>query len=79
MAKRDKSTITLGSGKIYLEAFSDTMPTVDTICVDDNRWAISKAEQPLNIRRKPTRKRMILAMCQKSSPHPRKLFSGAAC
>lgn len=36
MAKRDKSTITLGSGKIYLEAFSDTMPTVDTICVDDN-------------------------------------------
>lgn len=36
MAKRDKSTITLGSGKIYLEAFSDTMPTVDTICTDDN-------------------------------------------
>lgn len=36
MAKRDKSTITLGSGKIYLEAFSDTMPTVDTICVDNN-------------------------------------------
>lgn len=36
MAKRDKSTITLGSGKIYLEAFSDTMPTVDTLCVDDN-------------------------------------------
>ena len=36
MAKRDKDTITLGSGKIYLTAFSETMPTVETICVDDN-------------------------------------------
>lgn len=36
MAKRDKKTITLGSGKIYVQAFSDTMPTVDTICTDDN-------------------------------------------
>lgn len=36
MAKRDKNTITLGSGKIYLTAFSESMPTVDTLCVDDN-------------------------------------------
>lgn len=36
MAKRDKNTITLGSGKIYLTAFSETMPTVDTLCVDEN-------------------------------------------
>lgn len=36
MAKRDKNIITLGSGKIYLEAFSDTMPTVEDLCVDDN-------------------------------------------
>lgn len=36
MPKRDKKTITLGSGKVYLTAFSDTMPTVDTLCVDDN-------------------------------------------
>ena len=36
MAKRDKSTITLGSGKIYLMAFADAMPTVDDICKDDN-------------------------------------------
>lgn len=36
MAKRDKSTITLGSGKIYLKAFADAMPTVDELCVDDN-------------------------------------------
>lgn len=36
MAKRDKKTITLGSGKIYLQAFSESMPTVDTLCVDEN-------------------------------------------
>ena len=36
MAKRDKNTITLGSGKIYLQAFSSTMPTVDTLCKEDN-------------------------------------------
>ena len=36
MAKRDKSTITLGSGKIYLQAFADAMPTVEDLCVDEN-------------------------------------------
>lgn len=36
MAKRSKDTITLGSGKIYLQTYADTLPTVDTICVDDN-------------------------------------------
>ena len=36
MAKRDKNTITLGSGKLYLQTYSDTMPTVDTLCVDGN-------------------------------------------
>ena len=36
MAKRSKENITLGSGKIYLETFTDTMPTVDTICKDEN-------------------------------------------
>ena len=36
MAKRDNKTITLGSGKIYLKAFADAMPTVDEICNDDN-------------------------------------------
>lgn len=36
MAKRDGKTITLGSGKLYLQAFSDSMPTVDTLCVDAN-------------------------------------------
>ena len=36
MAKRDKNTITLGSGKIYLQAFSSSMPTVETLCTDTN-------------------------------------------
>lgn len=36
MAKRDGKTITLGSGKIYLAAFEDAMPTVDTLCVANN-------------------------------------------
>ena len=36
MAKRDKDTITLGSGKIYLQAFSTTMPTVETLCTEEN-------------------------------------------
>jgi hypothetical protein len=36
MAKRDKSTITLGSGKIYLMPFADAMPAVEDICVDEN-------------------------------------------
>ena len=36
MAKRDKNTITLGSGKLYLQAYSDAMPTVETLCVDEN-------------------------------------------
>ena len=36
MAKRSKETITLGSGKIYMSAFSETMPTVETLCKDEN-------------------------------------------
>ena len=36
MAKREKSTITLGSGKIYLQAFADAMPTVDDLCKEEN-------------------------------------------
>ena len=36
MAKRDKDTVTLGSGKIYLQTFSESMPTVDALCVVSN-------------------------------------------
>lgn len=36
MAKRDKDTVTLGSGKIYLQTFSESMSTVDALCVESN-------------------------------------------
>lgn len=37
MAKRDKTNITLGSGKIYLTTYTGTtVPTVETLCVDTN-------------------------------------------
>ena len=36
MAKRDKDTVTLGSGKIYLQTFSESMPPVDALCVESN-------------------------------------------
>lgn len=39
MAKRDGKTITLGSGEIFLTEFTGEMPTVDTICVDENLLA----------------------------------------
>ena len=36
MAKRSKDTITLGSGKLYMAAFVDEMPTVEELCVEGN-------------------------------------------
>lgn len=36
MAKRDKENITLGSGKIYVAEYSESMPTVDTLCAEGN-------------------------------------------
>lgn len=36
MAKRSKKTITLGSGKIYLMDYAETMPDKETICADAN-------------------------------------------
>lgn len=42
MAKGTKKKITLGSGHLYLMAFSESMPTVDTICVEENRLGYIK-------------------------------------
>ena len=36
MAKRDKTNITLGSGKIYITPYTDAIPSVETLCVADN-------------------------------------------
>ena len=42
MAKRTKKTITLGSGHIYLKIFTDAMPDVATLCVEENRLGYIK-------------------------------------
>ena len=36
MAKRDKKTITLGSGKVYIQPFSEELPTIESLCVESN-------------------------------------------
>lgn len=36
MAKRDNEVITLGSGEIYVAEYGETMPEVDTLCVEGN-------------------------------------------
>lgn len=43
MAKRDGKTITLGSGKVYLAPFADAMPTVETLCTEDNLLGFIKS------------------------------------
>ena len=37
MSKRTTETITLGSGHVYYQEFTGTLPTLEDICVDDNR------------------------------------------
>ena len=36
MAKRDKTNITLGSGKIYITPYTTSVPTVDSVCAAGN-------------------------------------------
>lgn len=36
MAKRDKKTITIGSALPYIMPYTDTVPTVEEICVEEN-------------------------------------------
>lgn len=42
MPKRDKDTITLGSGKAYLLEYADTIPTPEEICIPENRLGYIK-------------------------------------
>ena len=45
MAKRTGDPITLGSGKLYFQAYADTMPditAIKTLCVGKNRLALIK-------------------------------------
>lgn len=34
--KRANTNITLGSGKLYVQAYADAMPTVETLCKEEN-------------------------------------------
>ena len=43
MAKRDKDTITIGSCKVFMQVFEDTMPDKDTLCVEGNRVGYVKS------------------------------------
>lgn len=36
MSKRDTQTITIGSGDFYLTPYTDTVPTVEALCVPEN-------------------------------------------
>jgi len=41
--KRTKDQIPLGSGKLYMIPFTDTIPDVDTLCVESNRVGYIKS------------------------------------
>lgn len=43
MAKRDKKTITIGSANPYLIPYADTIPTVEELCVEENRLGYIKS------------------------------------
>lgn len=42
MAKRDKNTITIGSGYPYLIPYTDEIPTVEEICIPENLLGYSQ-------------------------------------
>lgn len=65
MAKRSKETITLGSGKIYLTDFSDTMPTVDTICQEENLLGYIKGGASLEYTEEPYEEKDDLGIVSK--------------
>lgn len=65
MAKRDNRTITLGSGKIYAAVFDGAMPTVDTLCVDDNLLGWIKGGASVEYTQEPFEEKDDLGMVSK--------------
>ena len=65
MAKRDGKTITLGSGKIYLAPFVDEMPTVETLCVEENLLGHIKGGAGLTYTEEPTEEKDDLGLVSK--------------
>lgn len=65
MAKRSKETITLGSGKIYLTDFSETMPTVEDICKEENLLGYIKGGASLEYTEEPYEEKDDLGIVSK--------------
>lgn len=53
MAKRDKTNITLGSGKIYITPYTNSVPDVATLCVADNLLGYIKGGASLEYTEEP--------------------------
>ena len=65
MAKRDKTNITLGSGKIYITPYTDSVPTVESICVADNLLGYIKGGASLEYTEEPYEEKDDLGMVSK--------------
>lgn len=65
MAKRDKNTITLGSGKIYIQAYAEEMPTVETLCVEENLLGYIKGGAALEYTQEPYEEKDDLGIVSK--------------
>ena len=65
MAKRTKETITLGSGKIYVQVFADAMPTVETLCTPANLLGYIKSGASLEYTTEPYEEKDDLGLASK--------------
>lgn len=65
MAKRSKDTITLGSGKIYLQEFAEDMPEIDDICTAENLLGYIKGGASLEYTEETTEEKDDLGLASK--------------
>ena len=65
MAKRSKETITLGSGKLYMMAFAESMPTVDALCKPENLLGYIKGGASLEYTEEPYEEKDDLGIVSK--------------
>jgi len=65
MDKRSNKVITLGSGKLYVQAYADAMPTVDTLCVDANLLGYIKGGAALEYTEEPHEEKDDLGLVNK--------------
>lgn len=65
MAKRDKSNITLGSGKAYIMEYVDALPEVADICEEENLLAYIKGGAELSYTAETTEEKDDLGIVSK--------------